>query len=303
MIGHSGSGKTTYMGGLYKLYGDDPNGFGLSLNDSSKRTHLQELGKKIMSGRYPSGTDIAEEYKFWLQYDNTRLIPFNWYDYRGGALLESSKYSREAELLIQKIEKSDALIVFLDGAKIVNMSDDDLEEEYETSVWCIQKALSKRASDEHYFPISFVITKGDLYEKYDVLYNSPGVEYFLPVIKNIAESKVAAGMLGVVEASSSGIFNVSAPLMFSLYYGMHHYIAERVKNFEAELERFNRLDPGIFDDIFSTIIGVKSDREMACECFARMQNEKEHWEMLEGLGEVLGKSLENLTNDNRIIRF
>ena len=31
MIGHSRSGKTSYMAGLYKLYGDAPNGFGLWL--------------------------------------------------------------------------------------------------------------------------------------------------------------------------------------------------------------------------------------------------------------------------------
>ena len=29
MIGHSQSGKTSYMAGLYKLYGDKAEGFGL----------------------------------------------------------------------------------------------------------------------------------------------------------------------------------------------------------------------------------------------------------------------------------
>ena len=33
MIGHSRSGKTSYMAGLYKLYGDAPNGRVFKIHD------------------------------------------------------------------------------------------------------------------------------------------------------------------------------------------------------------------------------------------------------------------------------
>ena len=303
MIGHSGSGKTTYMGGLYKLYGDDPNGFGLWTGDSGKRSRLQELSNRVASGKYPSGTDIAEEYNFWLQYDNKLLIPFNWFDYRGGALSESSKYSKDAEELIRRIENADALIVFLDGAKIVNMTEDDLEDEYETLVWCIQKAISKRAVDSHYFPVSFVITKGDLYDRYDTLINSPGLNYFMPIVETIAKSKVSAGMIGVIEVSSTGMFNIPAPLMFSLYYGMHHYIAERVRNINSEVDRYNSLDPGVFDDIFSTVFGVDSDRKKAQKCIEKVEEEKSRLEMLESLGKILEEYLADLEKKGHILKF
>lgn len=76
MIGHSRSGKTSYMAGLYKLYGDAPNGFGLWMSDSSKSQKLKHLAANIDKGIYPEGTDIASEYNFWLQYNNSLLVPF-----------------------------------------------------------------------------------------------------------------------------------------------------------------------------------------------------------------------------------
>lgn len=47
MIGHSRSGKTSYMAGLYKLYGDDPEGFGLWMSDSAKSQKLKKLGANM----------------------------------------------------------------------------------------------------------------------------------------------------------------------------------------------------------------------------------------------------------------
>ncbi len=119
MVGHSRAGKTSYMAGLYKQFGDEPEGFGLWMSDSNKRDNLIRLADGIMRGYYPNGTDIASQYLFYLQYDNELLIPFNWYDYRGGALSESSKYSADAQELLRRMNSADALIVFLDGEKLL----------------------------------------------------------------------------------------------------------------------------------------------------------------------------------------
>lgn len=308
MIGHSRSGKTSYMAGLYKLYGDDPNGFGLWMSDSSKSQKLKHLAANIDKGIYPEGTDIASEYNFWLQYNNSLLVPFNWYDYRGGALLESTKNSKDAQLLVDRINNADALIVFLDGEKITSLTDDDLEEEYEVIMWAIQKAIHKRVNDGNYFPISFIITKGDMYSSYEPLYNSNGIDYFMPLIKSIAKSEVAAGMLGVVEVSKDGVFNVFSPLIFSLYYGMHHYINQRISTINSEIERYNNLDPGLFDDIICGLDNLfggsaKSDRDMAIESLRKIEEEKNKLQMLDSLSDVMQEIIKILKEKNLIIGF
>lgn len=308
MVGHSGAGKTSYMAGLYKQFGGETNGFGLWMSDSNKRDNLIHLAHGIERGYYPNGTDIASQYQFYLQFDNELLIPFNWYDYRGGALSESSKYSPDAQELLRRMNSADALIVFLDGAKITKMTDDDLEEEYDILLWAIQNTISKRSSDGTYFPISFIITKGDLYPYYDVLLNSPGLNYFMPLIKNISESKNAAGMIGIVEVSKIGISNVFSPLIFSLYYGMHHYIRARIECMNAEIEKYNSYDPGLIDDFFVGLDHLfggdsKTDRQLAAESLERIQEEKQKLENLEALSSGMEEILNKFVEHNMIIKF
>ena len=239
MIGHSRSGKTSYMAGLYKQYGDKKDGIGIWTSNSSKRAKLATIANNISKGIYPSGTDISSEYNFWLQINDKLIIPFNWYDYRGGALTENSKNSKDAEKLIERIEKADALIIFLDGEKIVSETDDELEDDYEILMWAIQKAMVNKHID-NYFPISFVITKGDMYSDYSPLYNSDGLRFFMPLFENIKTGDTAAGMISVCEVAKSGIYNVFPPLLFSLYYGMPDYIQRQMSEYNSEIESCNR---------------------------------------------------------------
>lgn len=308
MVGHSRAGKTSYMAGLYKQFGDETDGFGLWMSDSNKRANLVRLAQGIERGYYPNGTDIASEYQFYLQFDNELLIPFNWYDYRGGALSESSKYSADAQELLRRMNSADALIVFLDGEKITRMTDDDLEEEYDILLWAIQSTISKRSSDGTYFPISFIITKGDLYSTYEPLYNSSGLNYFMPLIKNISNSKNAAGMIGIVEVAKEGISNVFSPLVFSLYYGMHHYIKARIQSMNAEIDKYNSYNPGVIDDICTQLdkwlgYDVKTDRQLAAESMERINSENEKLETLKGLSSGMEEILKKLVEHNMIIRF
>lgn len=308
MVGHSRAGKTSYMAGLYKQFGDKPDGFGLWMSDSNKRDNLIRLGQGIERGYYPNGTDIASQYQFYLQYDNELLIPFNWYDYRGGALSESSKYSADAQELLSRMNSADALIVFLDGEKITQMTDEDLEDEYDILLWAIQNTVSRRSLDGTYFPVSFVITKGDLYPNYGLLLNSPGLSYFMPLIKNICNCTNAAGMIGVVEVSKEGISNVFSPLIFSLYYGMHHYINARVESMNAEIEKYNSYDPGLIDDFFVGLDHLfggdsKTDRQLAAESMERIQEENQKLETLKALSSGMEEILKNLVEHDIIIKF
>lgn len=302
MIGHSRSGKTSYMAGLYKEYGDKEDGIGIWTSDSSKKERLERIANNISHGTYPSGTDISSEYNFWLQIDNRLVIPFDWYDYRGGALSESSKTSRDAQKLIERIESADALIVFLDGEKIVYETDEEAEDDYEVLLWAIQKAVSKKQiSTGNYFPISFVITKGDLYPEEPLFifedgvkyYNTPffeGLRYFLPFFKTIRESNTIAGMLTKCEVSRLGIENILPPLIFSLHYGMVEYIIKRRKSINSKIQEYNDLSA------FGQLIKGYGIRQ-------KVKEEEANLDYLISKKKYIWDKLDTLVKQNRIIRF
>lgn len=308
MVGHSSSGKTSYMAGLYGIFGDDKDGIGITTYDQNKNKRLKKIARNIHLGIYPTGTDIASEYNFHLTINGNSIIPFNWYDYRGGALSQSSKKSPEVATLVNKIREANALIVFLDGEKIVQSTDDELEEEYEILLWAIQKSIGSKKNN-NYFPISFVMTKGDLYEDYSVLYESNGLEYFMPLIKNIKSGQTAAGMVTACEISSSGIYNVFPPLLFSLYYGMSDYINKRINYLNSEVEYYNKLWPNLLDDIFgglSEIFGsgsYKTDRQQARESMAKIQQEKSNLELLESCQKGMKEQIDSWVEENVIFAF
>lgn len=307
MIGHSRSGKTSYMAGLYNEFGDKAEGIGIWTSDKSKSKRLKKMADNIFHDIYPAGTDIASKYNFWLQINNSLIIPFNWYDYRGGALSESSKDSKDAKELISKITKADALIVFLDGEKIVSETTEDLEDDYDIILWAILKALSKKKA-KTYFPVSLVITKGDLYSDYSPLYDSNGLEYFLPLINSIRESDVASGMISICEVASSGIYNVFSPLLFSLYYGMPSYITKRIESINKETEYYNNLYPNLVDDFVSGLLtffgsNTESDRDKARKSIQKIEEEREQLEFLQSLSDDMKEALDSLVKNNQIVIF
>jgi hypothetical protein len=303
MIGHSRSGKTSYMAALYKEFGNNSEGVGITTYDSRKKEQLERLGTNLAQGIYPKGTDIASDYSLYLKIDGKTIIPFNWYDYRGGALLQNSKSSPDVAKLITKISEADALIVFLDGERLATETDsDDFEDEYDNLIWAIQKAISSKKKDT-YFPVSFVMTKGDMFEDYSVLFYSEGLNYFKPLIENIKDGSTASGMVCVCEVAKSGIFNILNPLLFSLYYGMPEYIRKRMEYLNSEVEHYNTLWPNLLDDFFgglSVVFGdgdYKTERAKAAESMKKIQEEQENLQFLsncqDGMKELLDEWAKN----------
>lgn len=294
MIGHSRSGKTSYMAGLYNILGDKTDGFGLWLSDSDKRARLQHISTNLNKGIYPKETDIASEYNFWLQYNDSLIIPFNWYDYRGGALMEWSSWSKDKSRLLQKIDETDALIVFIDGEKANFDISDALEDEYDTLMWAIKKSISKKTPREgHYFPISFVFTKGDLYIDHSQIYKSQAFDYFMPLFTAIRDSKTAVGEIVVTEVTKGAIYNVYMPLMFSLGYGMHHYINQRIVDLHLARRKYENANP--FSQIFNT--------GKAKQALQEIEREIDNLKTLEALGDYIDNQLKQWRDENYILTF
>ena len=307
MIGHSRSGKTSYMAGLYSVYGNAKEGYGIVTKNKDKDQQLVTLGENLSYGYYPSQTDIEEEYDFWLTYDGRLIIPFNWYDYRGGALLESSKTSDDARKLVEKIVKADALIVFLDGERIKENNDYDLEEAYDVLIWSIMKACSERQADT-ILPISFVITKGDTYNSYNNCFKTPGYKYFDGIMSMISECKTIKGMAVVCEITSKTKINVVQPLLFSLFYGMDGYIAHedlRLSVLEKELnEEEMKLVPlwyeGGFGDIDNIVTNVQNFIRVNLLGLPRVESD---WEKATKVKEIIEVKKREIHNQKENLNF
>ena len=263
MLGQSSAGKTTFMAALYhrmvegvydysmrydvfsnywyKKYQLNNNLY--SLDEARKEENeLKTVSLNVTKGIYPPPTAIRQEYLFKFKYKNYNEIEFNWMDYRGGALMERSSHSSDMKELTEKIKNSDALIVFLDGAKLEEPIEKN-ERQFKRMVYLIKNAISSvTVANDTYYPISFVLTKDDICS--DVL-DSEGFEFFYTnIMKDILESTKVAGMVTWITVNRENIYNVHWPLFFSINHCMHKFIEEVVSSYNRREK--NR---GFFDSI------------------------------------------------------
>lgn len=254
MIGHSGSGKTTYMAGLYSQMKSGVVGFTIDSNFSEyyrnnttdcsyssfikQEQDLDKIALDLHKGLYPPPTMIRQEYYFNLVCKG-HSIPFNWYDYRGGVLMEKTASSSDAEELVRKIQYADALVVFIDGDTLMENLNSTVRQ-YRRLITYINNAIANIRRDENeYFPISFVITKGDIHD-WDEMINSDGFKYFAEnLFTPIRNSKSVVGMMTITEINHQNIFNVHFPLLFSILHGMPNYVRTQIRNYEREMEELD----------------------------------------------------------------
>lgn len=252
MIGHSNAGKTTYMAALYKrmsqgiydytmrvsiwnmfmrhvcgTYNNNNEGdFHYSINDAQQEEKdLQLLADQLMRGVYPPSTAIRQYYSFKLQYKDLEGVNFDWFDYRGGALVERTSQSSDVEELNRQISKSDALLVFIDSTQLVRFNAED-RRSLRRLVYLVRNAFTKvQQSEEHYFPVSFLLTKDDLCNG-NVL-ESQGFRYIdQELFSEIRESKSIAALLTWITINKKSILNVHWPLFFSIMHNMYKFSKE-----------------------------------------------------------------------------
>ena len=177
-----------------------------------------------------------------MQYKNFNEIAFNWFDYRGGALMERSSQSTDTASLISKIRNSDALIVFLDGTKLEEPLSQN-EREFKRLVYLIKNVISNVYVEERrYFPISFVITKEDLCTN---VLESEGFDFFWDnILNDINQSNKIASLITWATINNEHIYNVHWPLFFSIKHCMHKFANEVFSSYQRREK-----DRGVFGSI------------------------------------------------------
>ena len=131
MIGASGSGKTSFMSGLYhhfvheKRHNDN---FGIAPISDGGDTALavkqfSNLAKIVVHGEFPLGTADSTNYKFQLTHNDSPVCLFDWMDYRGGAIEElfneSGTTPEDSYNVRFAIDNSDAVVIFVDAVQLI----------------------------------------------------------------------------------------------------------------------------------------------------------------------------------------
>lgn len=286
MLGHSGVGKTTYMASMYGSL-QNTRGFGLRAENWRVHETLLAAAEQIGNGCYPPPTDQRTKYKFKLTFDGKPFFKFKWVDYRGGALLEGSS-SRDAAALTQDLSGADGILMFIDGAQVLHRS---TSFQVGRMMSLIAQAIDNL---DHQIPLAIVITKSDRIEDH-------------PNLRRQLVSTLS-GLRAAVEASDKtfGAFipvscgrlqrHVHLPVLFTLNIAIRALairLSGRIQEHTTRQAYFTE-NAGIFDDIVSNLLSVKSHRNLASEEYMKARQASQALEPLLAPAEALQIELADL---------
>ena len=126
IIGSTGSGKTTYMTGMYAfMSGSGCKGFNL-VTDPNSDLRLSQMWEALESGRFPLASFDAESYTFHISHCWKPVCDFTWLDYPGGLLMDPQ--NDQYATMTESIEKSDCLLFVIDSGMIFALDAQDAED-------------------------------------------------------------------------------------------------------------------------------------------------------------------------------
>ncbi len=175
MLGHTKSGKTTFMIGMYhvllagfteyNLYATDPD------QDLRLTSQWEKLSQKSV---LPDPTDDKPKYyKFVFGRGFQPLLGIDWMDYRGGTLLDETSGADakpDAVELHARLAKSDGIYIVLDGGLVGNYlasrDSDDLDALRTTRInSMLRRAVDARPAGRPLPSFVVLLTKADLIGK------------------------------------------------------------------------------------------------------------------------------------------
>lgn len=310
MVGHSRSGKTSFMAGMYKYLGESKEGYGIRAKNSTQKKNLERMAAGLSQNRYPIGTDVQQGYKFTLTADGEDVIPFNWTDYRGGILLSDDPDESDMNKFLKAIKNADALVVFLDGQKLADKSGRWLME-YEILLSCIENSLD--VDHKSWFPISFVITKCDLVPSGAQFY---GLERFNSLFSQIQSSQKVGGALIHSVINSESYFTPFLALAYCIYGGTPIYIKKRLEAMQYASSRAESHRPtsllgkvlGVGEQIIKEIadiadMGWETEYEKTWTAEQDYEREEASLQVLQAIAEDLKGKLDQWSKDDIIFTF
>jgi len=225
MVGASGSGKTSFLSGVYQSMVDDSiNGLKFvpvgNISDKMKGiSRLSEVSIIENGLRFASGTASTTTFPLTLKKRDDKICDFEFIDYRGGTIEDmfaGDADAKDAAEIQEHIRKSDAVIVFADSvllshyqniqqcrlatkANRINILFDLLSQHFEK--WNLSVLLALTKADDPTIPKEY---KDDYF--YEL--RRKGLTVFKGVSECVGRHRDSNWSFGVVPVSAVG-FNVA----------------------------------------------------------------------------------------------
>ncbi|BAY66422.1 hypothetical protein NIES22_65610 [Calothrix brevissima NIES-22] len=255
MLGYSGTGKTCYMISMYAFMKLGLNGFTFSEKDLDRDLELTEMWEALIDNRKwpdPNPSNV-KNYTFDFNYAFQPIMSFEWLDYRGGALSDTSS-KEDVQELTKQVKQSNCLFLCISAEDLqltTKMKRARAIKADRMNVLIKEIAEAVKPTANQPFPVVFVITKFDLcpnpddqetvikaiQELFSTFWDSPG--WFVSICpvslgKELGED-FADGEIDPV--------NVHLPVTFAIYCKLYkHKIEQKInqqklKQEESELNK------------------------------------------------------------------
>jgi|GEM_PF-1331550 len=265
-LGFTGVGKTTYMASMYGALQKEFSGFRLEATGSAEHTRLLNLFSSIKNGTYPFPTEQRNEYDFYLKYNYEKVLRFQWADYRGKAIRETSDNSYEARKLHQDICEADGVIIFFD-CRSLEIGDIKANE-----IRRITTLMGKAFQDlREPISLSIVLTKVDLIRDFQPQFLNP----LKGLIKAIEVSPLISGAI-IPVACGIRMLNIQLPVLFALQARVRSKVKilnEEFQKYDAKAKEYQAISNderekasgilGFFRDVGREIVGKTPHYKLA----------------------------------------
>ena len=226
IIGTTGTGKTTYLTGMYAyMSGLGCKNFTL-VTDPNNDLNLSRMWDALESGQFPKASFDAEDYVFHITHNYAPVCDFTWLDYPGGLLMDPSH--EKYEMMTKSIATSDCLLFVLDAAKLFAFeasNGNDYREKLEkklmmnSGVRSELKELTKLSQQGIKIPaLCITITKADLIDpEYKNIIESVLSDKFEALFKGSARVIISAVSLGAdIEENGADPHCIEEPIAYAV---------------------------------------------------------------------------------------
>lgn len=234
IIGYTGSGKTTYLTGMYMcMSGVGCKNYTIDAIDSNQDLRLEQMWDKLTDGKFPDASNNSEKYSFHISHNYKPVCDFDWLDYPGGVLNQPEH--QDCEELNESIQVSDCLLLVL-GGDAFNIKAGS-EEEYKEKLikkFKFDKGMRNELKEFNHLsqnnlripPICILITKCDLIDfKYRNAIESALRESMSSLFEGAEMLIITSVSLGTnIKEDGPDPFCIEEPIAFSVLMILFKYM-------------------------------------------------------------------------------
>ena len=121
MLGTKGTGKTTYLLGMYAEMAAGVEKYFMTSDHGTHVRLTTDWDALVEEGRLPKATNNSQVYEFRFRYGMATLLALDWLDYRGGAITSTVEEEPAVTEVIGRLAETDSLYLTFDGSLLASV--------------------------------------------------------------------------------------------------------------------------------------------------------------------------------------